>query len=129
MFQKTVMIIAVILLILTLTIIGYMLWKDSHLLKYPPEVSLCPDFWKVVGEPVDPNNPAKISDTPIMKCHPQNYLDKPLNVGSWGNRVMDFGSAQFQGKDSNMAKCKWANDNGIFWDGITDSGPCIKMKS
>ena len=67
-FQKTVLIIAVIILILTLSMIGYMLWKAKGSTRYPPEISMCPDFWEVVE---------KKNDQPGMGIQRGRLLCKP----------------------------------------------------
>ena len=46
-FQKKVLFIAIIVLILSLSVIGYMLHKARGTTAYPPEIGLCPDFWEV----------------------------------------------------------------------------------
>ena len=47
-FQKKVLVISIIILIGTLALIGYMLHKAQSTTLYPPEISMCPDFWEVV---------------------------------------------------------------------------------
>ena len=46
-FQKVVLIIALILLILSLVIIGVLIKSAQTSAKFPPETSKCPDFFKV----------------------------------------------------------------------------------
>ena len=45
MFQKVVLTIAAVILILTLVIIGILLFNQSSSAQWPPEVSSCPDYY------------------------------------------------------------------------------------
>ena len=96
-FQKTVLYIAVILLILSLSIIGFMLYKSKNSVKYPPELSVCPDFWEI--KPVPGQRPMP-GVTPQMICQKQ-YLDgnqdKAINSGTFQAPFMDFNAGQFKG--------------------------------
>ena len=44
-FQKIVLIVAIIILILTLSIIGYMMYYTAQSQPYPPTGTQCPDTW------------------------------------------------------------------------------------
>ena len=120
-FQKTVLYIAVILLILSLSIIGFMLYKSKNSVKYPPELSVCPDFWEI--KPVPGQRPMP-GVTPQMICQKQ-YLDgnqdTAINSGTFQAPFMDFNAGQFKGPQGLRAKCKWALGKEIYWSGITDS--------
>lgn len=48
-FQKTVLVIAIIALILTLSVIGYMMYYSAQSKTYPPTYSTCPDMWGLTG--------------------------------------------------------------------------------
>lgn len=45
-FQRIVIIIAIIMLIGSLIVIGYALYKQTGAIKWPPEMPKCPDYWK-----------------------------------------------------------------------------------
>ena len=45
-FQRIVIIIAIIMLIASLIVIGYALYKQTRDIKWPPETPKCPDYWK-----------------------------------------------------------------------------------
>ena len=107
-FQSTVLIIAVILLIICITLIGISIRKARRSLEWPPKTAICPDYWTDLGE----NG---------SKC---------TNLGEkYGNgkiKEMNFSVAPYVCKDSACAKYRWANSNGILWDGITSGSmnPC-----
>ena len=48
-FQKTVLVIAIIALMLTLSVIGYMMYYSAQSKTYPPTYSTCPDMWGLTG--------------------------------------------------------------------------------
>lgn len=48
-FQKIVLVVAIIALILTLSVIGYMMYYSSQSKTYPPTYSTCPDLWGLTG--------------------------------------------------------------------------------
>jgi hypothetical protein len=102
-FQKNVLMIAVAILIISVSIIGFMLWKAKGNVTYPPEVSLCPDFWEV-------------------------KRDEDGNVGSFVGKEFDFSAGAYKGPSGKAGKCKWAKKYGVYWDGISDQGVCSKLK-
>lgn len=96
-FQKIVSYIAAIILAGTLSIIGLMIYNSKTSVKYPPEVSECPDYWESTG----PN-----------KCR------NTLNVGKCDVDEIDFNEAKYSGPTGTVEKCKWANSCGLVWDGL-----------
>ena len=125
-FQKKVLFIAIIVLILALSVIGYMLHKARGTTAYPPEIGLCPDFWEV--QPQAQERPGMGNKTPKMICKPLSSLGDKGNVGTFVGKEFDFSTPKFTGPSGRSAKCKWASDYNIYSDGITDRGPCIKLK-
>ena len=108
-FQKIVLIIATLLLILVLVMFGFAIHNNKQEEKYPPVQSECPDYWKAVR-----------GDDGIPMCH---------NVKGLGSdncqKKMDFTKYPFIGSQGACNKQKWARTCGITWDGITNaSGLC-----
>tara|TARA_Y100000592_G_C5349406_1_gene258130 strand:+ start:168 stop:518 length:351 start_codon:yes stop_codon:yes gene_type:complete len=101
-FQKIVVIIAIVILILLLTWIGYAMYKNQHSGKWPPVNSACPDYWDA-GE--------------SNKCTNTKHLG---NCKTGNDNVMDFSSPVFQGADGRCAKYRWAKSCGVSWSGLTD---------
>ena len=54
-FQKIVLVIAIIALILTLSVIGYMMYYSAQSKPYPPTYSTCPDQWGLTGSNICTN--------------------------------------------------------------------------
>ena len=115
-FQKKVLIIAVIILILTLSIIGYMLWKAKGTTLYPPEIAMCPDFWEVVEKKEE----GSMAQTGKLLCRPNPDLGDKGNIGDYTGGEFDFSKPEYQGVKGNQKKKTWAEGLGIYWDGITD---------
>lgn len=97
--QKTVLIIATIMLVLTLSFIGYMMYIAKSSIQYPPEISECPDYWKVVG---------------LEKC------ENVMNLGTCQG-IQDFSSPEWQGQAGLKKKNEWAKGCGVVWDGVTNN--------
>ena len=97
-FQKIVTYIAAIILAGALTVIGFMIYNSKRTIKYPPEVSECPDYWESTG-------PGKCRNT--------------LKVGTCPDAdEMDFNDPKYRGPTGIVEKCKWANSCGLVWDGL-----------
>jgi hypothetical protein len=112
-FQKTVLIIVIIALIITLAMIGYSLGTKKAEV-WPPIVPQCPDYWLIDGSG---NNTRCINSKKLGVCPPKSG-DKFL--------TMNFNKAPFNGSDSACAKYKWANKCKVSWDGINYgvNNPC-----
>ena len=122
-FQKKVLVISVIILIGTLALIGYMLHKAQSSTTYPPEISMCPDFWEVFEE--SPGETEKgAPQTGKLWCKPNADLGDKGNIGSWVAEGtpggMDFSKPEYVGPKGLSKKKDWADGLGIYWDGITD---------
>ena len=103
-FQKTVMIVSVILLICALLMIGVALYKqkNSDDIVFPPVVGDCPDYW--VSESKDDNIKC-VNEKKLGDCHDD----------------MEFTLPQWMGKTGLCNKFKWARNCGITWDGVTNN--------
>ena len=111
-FQKTVLFVAIVILIISLIIIGFTLsaGQDNN---WPPMVPNCPDYWITDGS----SNAKCINVKDLGTC--------PAPSGS-KHLTMDFGAAPYVGSNSTCAKYTWATNCGISWDAITYgvSNPC-----
>jgi len=123
-FQKTVISVAIIILMLSLGLISYMLWNAQGSTKYPPEISMCPDFWEATQQQkasgIDNPNPKMI-------CRPNPNLGDDANKGTFSGKEFDFSSPKFQGPSGLSAKCKWASTYDVFWDGVSTLAPSCKQ--
>ena len=106
-FKTIVVTIAIIVLILLLTWIGYGLYTASHHSKFPPVSSSCPDYWKVEGKDKD------------EKCVNIKNLG---NCNHGKNNSVSFQADRFKGKHGICAKADWARRCGVTWNGVTNAG-------
>ena len=114
-FNKTVLMIASILLILGLIIIGIIIIRSLEEEAFPPIVSDCPDYWNVgynsSSEIICSNNQIN-SGYSRPQC--RNYPTSAFSV----NGTSDA--------DKMCEKYKWAKDCNIHWDGITNNPKACK---
>jgi hypothetical protein len=106
-FQKMVIGIASVILMIVLVILGISMGYSSTGQVWPPSIGNCPDYW------IDTNGDGS------------NCVNT-LNLGKEGTPgVMNFNSSTFAG--SNCNKYRWSNNTNIVWDGITygSDNPCL----
>ena len=111
-FQRTVLTIAIILLILSLIFIGNSLRRAKASSSWPPILTKCPDYWTDESEKGDGS-----------AC--SNLKGLAMTSGCASTNV-DFSRAPYIGNGGTCAKKKWANGCGVTWDGITSGvkDPC-----
>lgn len=113
-FQKTVLFIAIVILIIALIFIGIALYYSDAKQSWPPLVPNCPDYWNIDGSG---NNTTCTNIRDLGTCQAKSG-DKHL--------VMSFNTPAFSGDNSACAKYTWATKCNVSWDGITYgvSNPC-----
>jgi len=114
-FQKIILIIAIVILMITLVFIGYALYNSSLQEQWPPLIGDCPDYWVDMSG----NGGQCVNNLRLGTC----------NIPTAGNQnAMDFTSNTFAGSNGTCAKYTWAKGCGVTWDGITSGvpNPCIK---
>ena len=101
-FNKTVIIAAIIVLIISMLI--YTINFKSNLkiskINFPPVVPKCPDYWNV--KTINYNN------RDLNYCKSNN-----INTGSWKNNI-------YYPYDDKCYNYQWARYNNITWDGISN---------
>lgn len=111
-FQSTVILIAAILLIISLTYIGYLIRNLIENRKYPPTISRCPDFFVLTRE-VDENG------------NIEEYCRNVKNIGKPGaTRYPLSGSTYTEKELLNMNEAtrqdikNFLLNNNLTWDGV-----------
>ena len=99
-FQKSVLIIALFVLIALLISVGILLNKHSKNTNWPPTQNTCPDYW-TEGE----NGTCTVGD---------------LNKGN-DSSIQNTQSVK---DNSRCEKRDWAIDNGIIWSGVSNYNGC-----
>ena len=116
-FQKIILLIATIILIISLLFIGYALHRSSaSSTSWPPLVPDCPDYWNIDGSG---NNITCTNVKDLGTCRAKT--GQP-------HLVMNFNTPAFSGSNSLCAKYTWANNCGVSWDGVNYgvNNPCQK---
>ena len=98
-FQRTIMIIATVVLIICLIMIGIALRNHTKSVDYPPVVAQCPDYWE-----------AQENENGSTLCR---------NVRLLGAKACK-GSTSFDSWGL-CKKSKWAKACDITWDGVTNN--------
>lgn len=99
-FYKQVIIVTLVLLIISLAVFGYIITEGVSTANFPSYVSKCPDYWTW--------------DSSNKIC----VLKGSLNRGF----VSDV---NYIPSDDICTNKKWAADNSIVWDGVTNTNRCL----
>ena len=130
MFQKVVMIVCLIFLVICLILIGISLYRNRFKEKFPPVVGTCPDYWDDV---TNSDEHGKKKGIVCMNTGLNPPPDLANNMGSQmcpGNgKTMSFTSGRWHGKNGICHKASWARECGIVWDGVTNSNVDCGKKS
>ena len=115
-FQKIILLVAVIVLIITLVFIGITLSYSKSSQVWPPMVPECPDYWTVDASSIC------INTKDLGTCSPKSGEE---------HLTMDFNTSTFTGSNGLCAKYSWAKRCGLSWDGITYgvNNPCSQTSS
>jgi len=112
-FERTVIIIAGVLLVIALFMVAKAIKKTSTK-NWPPVVGECPDFWVDLSG----NGEKCLNAHSIGKCNLPTTMDK---------NTMNFNVAPFNSDSGDCSKYNWAVACGTEWGGITyavDPLPC-----
>jgi hypothetical protein len=112
-FQKVVLTVATVALIIILVVIGVALSKASYEESWPPVVGDCPDYWVDMSG----NGEACFNSHSLGRCNiPEKGKDNTMN----------FNQSPFTDSNGTCSKYKWANSCNVTWDGITSGvqNPC-----
>uniref|UniRef100_A0A6C0I005 CPW-WPC domain-containing protein n=1 Tax=viral metagenome TaxID=1070528 RepID=A0A6C0I005_9ZZZZ len=95
-FYTIVIIVAVVLLIVSLTAIGLLITKTNSNAKFPGSYSSCPDYWSFDGKKCSANG-INTNNGKYTSYEPDSDLCKNFN---------------------------WAYKNKISWDGVINANSC-----
>jgi hypothetical protein len=100
-FQKTVLIIALVILTFSIIFIATVISKNEANKQWPPETATCPPYYIVTKDNTcerDPNAP---------------------KIGTTNSQCDTFNLKSSSGIKSDRDKCLWANECKIHWDGVS----------
>jgi hypothetical protein len=114
-FQKIILVIMFILLIVVLVLVGITLYKKNAKQSWPPNMGDCPDYWLDMSG----NGARCVNVKDLGTCNG--------SVSKGQHLTMDFSVAPYVGSEGTCSKYNWANSCGIAWDGITYGvpNPCV----
>ena len=125
-FQKSLVNILGIILIICLVIFFIMILYINREQKFPPVIGDCPDYWLSSKYFDNKDNLDMIEDV-LTKTELENNEggSKCVNVKKLGNpncsKIMDFNEVPFNTVNGLCDKYKWAKDCDLTWDGITNN--------
>ena len=138
-FYLIILSVAVFILILALGFSGWMLSKQNDQIDFPNITATCPDFWAISQDGLYCEQPAS---TNFNYGSSAITSDTYLKLGTSGNRGLVPGkqivaankhtASSFDskhadwglGKEAICNKRKWATDNSIKWDTVTNVNFC-----
>ena len=129
-FQKIVLTIAIVLLIICLIIIGVMLYNSKYTAKFPPVTGSCPDYWVNLG-------PNKDHDNKNM-CVPPGYIDPKTGkevspaINGYGAPDASCNQPKYMANSGEMSSgelcenSRWAKKCGYSWGGVSGNANACK---
>lgn len=129
-FYLIILSVATFILILVLGFMGWMLSHQKDEIMFPQVTISCPDFWTLSDNNVCMlpeggkfNRGANGSLTKYRAVGSATDVDVPgINDEQTGFDSSDAGWGT--GKSATCNKRKWANDNDIVWDSVTNVNFC-----
>jgi len=130
MYYTIVVIIALIILIGSLSVIGVMLTSGSNKKAFPEFQDTCPDYWTLAATDNThicyppksgvntPNDAAYAGDKPTIS---HAGVTTVKNGAKWSVEKLDLKPSNWT---SICDKSSWANANGLVWDGVSNTNEC-----
>ena len=120
-FYTVTIIVAFVILVIALIGLGILLQNQDAATEFPPKQNQCPDHWTVSGE--------------YCMWGTSNFNLGSLDTTDTSGAIYSISGDYVEhstGRDgikfrSNVLRCdkkKWANSNGIIWDGISNYNQC-----
>lgn len=115
-FQKIVLIIAIVILIVSLVFIGMQIKKSNSKQEWPPLVPQCPDYWMAVSS----GNCKPTGKAPMTEDIKNSFTCNPTDG-------INFTTDDYAGANGACNKRKWATGCNAAWEGITYGtlDPCM----
>lgn len=126
MYYTIVVIIAIVLLIASLSVIGVMMTSGSNKKVFPDFQNNCPDYWKHADPPE-----SNLCYPPTMKVNtpgPDKFAGNAPTIVHAGVKIDTNKITSIDISPTNWTsvcdKGKWASMNGIVWDGVSNNNTC-----
>ncbi len=126
-FQKGILILAIIILLIALIFIGMTLNSTQNNILWPPITADCPDYWTIAGSVDASGNDVSGNDVSGNSiCINKKDLGTCPAQNGQQHLTMNFNTSTYTGSQGLCNKYTWANSCGVTWDGITYgiNNPC-----
>ena len=109
-FEKKVLIIAGIILVVSLVLVLIFILMSKGNQKYPPVESECPDYWELEED----------ANKKLLCKNVKGLGDKDTWSGESTEVTIDPNRQDFQGVDGLCNKQNWAREHNVTWEGVTE---------
>lgn len=130
MYYTIVLIIAILLLIGSLSVVGVMITSGSNKKAFPEFQNTCPDFWTHIKDSDNnivckPPTSGINTVTPILSDTPP-FAHAGVDIGknTDGKSIITGINLNSSNWISLCDKANWAKTNKITWDGVTNTNEC-----
>jgi hypothetical protein len=128
-FFWIILVVAAILLIMSMTFVGVVMYTSTSSAVFPPRANACPDYWDVGVSCSDTTctyaskNIGNLANAAVVTSSTPPSASVSSGViysadAKWANSI------KFPGKTGFCAKQAWSVNNGITWDGVSNSNVC-----
>ena len=122
-FQRIVIIVATILLIICLIFIGATMYNNTYNAKFPPVTGTCPDYWVDVGGDTTGDHKGLTNCVaPGHQSEPGQFLTPAID--GYGNKSCKNKWVSPGDPLDDATRCsykKWAEGCNLTWDGVTNT--------
>ena len=108
-FYKTVCIVALVILVISLAFIGTALASSSTNIEFPPNVSKCPDNYEIVYDEYGKFKTCRNSTLSDVECQDKNF------------GLPEYSMPGIGPTSGACAKNTWAKRCKVDWDGLTNN--------
>lgn len=129
-FNMLVLNVAVIVFIITLVVVGIILYFSIQNANFPPFTTQCPTYYTIDAS----NNcvfDSKTYNNKSIGFKPSMAIPPPASRTECNNvPISYFYNKGFSDEEVLCAKNRWAKDCDVFWDGVTNnSNACYNLSS
>jgi len=107
-FYKTVCVVALVILVISLALIGSAMASSKNM-EFPPNISKCPDNYEMYYDEYGELNDCVTTNNKITGCDQKSFTDSSYNMPGIGPT------------SGACAKKKWAKECRVDWDGLTNN--------
>ena len=108
-FYKTVCMVALVILTISLALIGRALASSSKDVQFPPNISKCPDNYEMVYDSIGKFDKCRTIGKVPSGCDEVNFGDPSYEMPGIGST------------SGACKKKKWARKCNVDWDGLTNN--------